>query len=110
MNPDPFREATKDGQPGRGSIDGKFHANTWYRTKQCCGSGMFYPGSEHLFPDPESASGSKHFFILDLGSYMKGGMDAHFFLASYGFRSKILVLVTVNKIRDPAKNSSRIQE
>jgi hypothetical protein len=29
-------------------------------------------------------------FIPDLGSYMKSGMQTYFFLASYGFRSKVL--------------------
>jgi hypothetical protein len=47
---------------------------------------MFCPGS-----------GSEHLF----GSYMKSGMQTYFFLASYGFRSKVLVLVIVEKLRDP---------
>jgi hypothetical protein len=34
----------------------------YFSTEQCCGSGMFDPGSDHfLIPDP----GSKHFFIPD---------------------------------------------
>jgi hypothetical protein len=43
------------------------------------------------------------------GSYMKVGMQTYFFLASYAFRSKVLVIV--KKIRDPGsgKNSSRIR-
>jgi hypothetical protein len=45
---------------------------------QCCGSGMFYPGS-----------------------YMKSGMQTYFFLASYAFRSKVLVLFIFKNIRDP---------
>jgi hypothetical protein len=38
---------------------------------------------------------------------MKSGMQNYFFLASFTFRSKALVIV--KKIRDPDKNSSRIQ-
>jgi hypothetical protein len=34
---------------------------------------------------------------------MKSGMQTYFFLASYAFRNKILVLVIVKKIRDPEK-------
>jgi hypothetical protein len=34
---------------------------------------------------------------------MKNGMQTYFFLASYAFRSKVLVLVIVKKIRDPEK-------
>jgi hypothetical protein len=52
-------------------------------------------------------SGSKHFFIPDPESYMKSGTQTYVFLASYAFRSKILILVVVKKIRDPDKNSSR---
>jgi hypothetical protein len=40
--------------------------------------------------------------IADHGSYIKKGMK-YFFLAFYGFRSKILVLAIVKKIRDPEK-------
>jgi hypothetical protein len=34
---------------------------------------------------------------------MKSGMQINFFLASYAFRSKVLTLVIVKKIRDPEK-------
>jgi hypothetical protein len=73
---------------------------------------MFSPGSriltDHfLLPDP--GSGSKIFFIPYPGSYMKSGMQTFFFLASYAFRNKLLVLIIVKKIRDPEKNSSRIR-
>jgi hypothetical protein len=34
---------------------------------------------------------------------MKSGKQTYFFLASYGFRSKVLVLVIVKKIQDPEK-------
>jgi hypothetical protein len=68
-----------------------------YSFYQCCGSGMFYPGS-----------GSDHFLILDpdpnifsSGSYVKSGMQTNFFLASYAFGSKVLVLAIVKKIGDP---------
>jgi hypothetical protein len=44
---------------------------------------------------------------------MKSGMQTYFFLASYAFRSKVLVLVIVKKIRDLRcgirKKSSRIR-
>jgi hypothetical protein len=55
---------------------------------------MFCPGS-----------GSGYYLILDpgSGSNMKSGMRTYFFLASYAFRSKILVLVLVRKIRDLEK-------
>jgi hypothetical protein len=45
------------------------------------------------------------------GSYMKSGRQTYFFLASLAFKSKVLVLAIVKKIRDPGsgKNSSRIQ-
>jgi hypothetical protein len=64
-----------------------------------------------FIPDPKSGSdnfhiadpGSKHFFILDPGSYIKSGMQTYFFVASYGFRSKVIVLVIVKKIRLPEK-------
>jgi hypothetical protein len=56
------------------------------------------PGSDHfLIPDPN------FFFILDPVSYMKSGMQAYFFLASYVYRSKVLVLRIVKNIRDPEK-------
>jgi hypothetical protein len=46
------------------------------------------------------------------GSYIKRGMQTNFFLAFYGFRSKVLVIVK-KKIRDPrsgsGKNLSRIR-
>jgi hypothetical protein len=42
-------------------------------------------------------------FIPDLGSYMKSGMQTYFFLASYGFSSKVLDLVIVKNVRDPGK-------
>jgi hypothetical protein len=60
-------------------------------------------------PFSHPVSGSKHFFILDPGSYIKSGRQTSFFLASYAFRNKVLVIV--KKIRDPrsGKNSSRIQ-
>jgi hypothetical protein len=59
---------------------------------QCCGSGMFYPGSDHiLIPDPGSVS--KHFFIPDPEAYMISGMQTSFFLASYAFRSNVLVIL-----------------
>jgi hypothetical protein len=32
---------------------------------------------------------------------MKSGMQTYFFLASYGFRSEVLVFFVVKKIRDP---------
>jgi hypothetical protein len=57
------------------------------RLTRCCGSGMF-----------NSRSGSNHFLILDLHE----NWSAIFFLASYAFRSKVLVLI--KKIRDPEKN------
>jgi hypothetical protein len=43
---------------------------------------------------------------------MKSGMQTSFFLASYAFKSKILVLVIVEEIRDPGsrKKSSRISD
>jgi hypothetical protein len=43
---------------------------------------------------------------------MKSGMQTYFFLASYAFRSNVLVLVIVKKISDPGsgKNSSRIPD
>jgi hypothetical protein len=57
------------------------------------------PGSNYfLISDPES--GNKHFF-LDPGSYMKSGIHTYFILASYAFRSQVLVLVMVKKVRDP---------
>jgi hypothetical protein len=75
--------------------------------KQCCGSGMFYPGCFTLDP------GSDHFLIPDPpdpdpnifhpGSHMKSGMQTYFFLASYASRSKVLDIVIVKKIRDPEK-------
>jgi hypothetical protein len=34
---------------------------------------------------------------------MKSEMQTYFFLASYAYRSKVLVLVIVKKIRDPKK-------
>jgi hypothetical protein len=48
---------------------------------------------------PFSHPGFKHYFIPDPESYMKGGMQTYFFLASYAFRSKVLVFVIVKKIR-----------
>jgi hypothetical protein len=53
-------------------------------------------------------SGSKHFFITDPEYYMNSGMLTHFFLASYGFRSKVLVFQS-QKNPGSGKNSSRIQ-
>jgi hypothetical protein len=35
--------------------------------------------------------------IPDLRSYIQSGLQTYFFLASYGFRSKVLVLVVVKK-------------
>jgi hypothetical protein len=66
---------------------------------------MFYPGSgsDHfLIPDPDLN-------IFYPGSYMKIKMQTYFLLASYAFRSKVLVLVIVKEIQDQEKNSSRIQ-
>jgi hypothetical protein len=40
---------------------------------------------------------------------MKSGMQNYFFLAYYAFRSKVLVLVIVKKIRDPEKNTPGIR-
>jgi hypothetical protein len=34
---------------------------------------------------------------------MESGMQTYFFIAFYGFRSKLLVLIIVKKIRDPEK-------
>jgi hypothetical protein len=71
--------------------------------RECCGSGMFYLGSEFdlvLIPDPDPN-------IFYPGSYMKVECKLtqyrYFFLAFYAFRSKVLVLVIVivKKIRDP---------
>jgi hypothetical protein len=55
-------------------------------------------------PDP------KMFFIPDPGFYMKNGIN-YFFLASYAFRSKVLVLVRDHgtEIRDPEKIHPRSQ-
>jgi hypothetical protein len=67
-------------------------------TNQCCVSRMFNLGS-----------GSKHFFILDPGSYMKSGMQTYFFIASYVLRSKVLVLGIRKKfIPDPGGKNHRI--
>jgi hypothetical protein len=63
---------------------------------------MFYPGSGHLLI-PDHGSGSKQFFIPDPRSYMQSGMQTYFFLASYAFRSKVLALLIVKKIRDQEK-------
>jgi hypothetical protein len=49
----------------------------------------------------DPGSGADHFLIPDPGSYMKIVMQTYFFLASYAFRSKVLVIVI--KIRDPGK-------
>jgi hypothetical protein len=56
-------------------------------------------------PFSHPGSRSKHFFILDPGSKLAYLMQTYFFLASYAFRSKVLVLVLVivKKIRDPGK-------
>jgi hypothetical protein len=69
---------------------------------QCCGPGMFYPGS-----------GSKHFLIRiqtflssqipDPTLKWNASLGTVLFLASDGFRSKVLVLVIVKKIRDTKK-------
>jgi hypothetical protein len=60
-----------------------------------------------------TGTGFKHFFIPVHGAYMKNGMQTYFFLASCAFRSKVLVLVIVKKIRVPRsgirKNSSLIR-
>jgi hypothetical protein len=50
-----------------------------------------------IFSPPDPGSGSEHFFIPDTGSYMKSGMQTYFSLASYAFRSKVLVSVIVKK-------------
>jgi hypothetical protein len=39
---------------------------------------------------------------------MKSGMQTSFFLASYGFRSKVLVLVIVKKIRIRDSGSGKV--
>jgi hypothetical protein len=44
--------------------------------------------------------GSKHFFIQDPGSYMKSGMLTYLFLASFAFRSKVLVESKRSGIRE----------
>jgi hypothetical protein len=49
----------------------------------------------------DPGSGSDHFLITDPVSYMKSGMQTYFLLASYAFRSKVLVIV--KKILDPEK-------
>jgi hypothetical protein len=65
---------------------------------QCCGSGMFYPGSgsdQFLILDP--GSGSKNFFHP--GSYMKSGMQTYryFFLFLMLSGANFWVLVMVKK-------------
>jgi hypothetical protein len=59
---------------------------------QCCGSGMFYPGSgsqilsfRNLDPDPKSFHPGTRILL-----YIKRGMKnkSNLFLALYGFRSK----------------------
>jgi hypothetical protein len=55
---------------------------------------MPYPGSDHfLIPDPDPNIFSSRI--------LHEKWNAHFFLSSYAFRSKVLVLVIVKKIRDP---------
>jgi hypothetical protein len=61
---------------------------------------LFYPGS-----------GSDHSSIQNPGFYKKSGMKTYFYLSSYAFRSKVLVIVIVKKIRDQGsgKHSSWIR-
>jgi hypothetical protein len=64
---------------------------------ECCGFGMFYPGSgSQLFSIPDPGSGSKHFFIPDPGSYI----NYLFFL---------LLLVLGTSFQSKINNSSWIQ-
>jgi hypothetical protein len=72
--------------------------SVWIRIQEPieCGSRMFYR-EYWIRIRPFSHSGSEHFFLP--GSYMKSGMQT-FFLVSYAFRSKVLVLVIIKKIRD----------
>jgi hypothetical protein len=58
------------------------------RWNQCCGSGMFYLGSR-----------IRNRQFSHTGSCIKSGMQTYFFLCSSAFRSKVLVLVIVKKIR-----------
>jgi hypothetical protein len=69
---------------------------------QCCGSGDVL-SRIRIWPLSHPGCGSKYLFIPDPGSsiYMKSEMQTYLFLASYAFRSKVLVLVIVKMIRDP---------
>jgi hypothetical protein len=70
-----------------------------YGTVQCCGSRMFYYGSEHfLIPDRDPNIFSSG---ISERSYTKSGGLSYFFLASHGVRSKVLVLVIIKNIRNP---------
>jgi hypothetical protein len=67
---------------------------------KCTGTSVVDPGFS-IRPFSHPGSGSKYFFIPDPEYLMKSGMQTYFFLASYAFRSKVLVIV--KKIRDPEK-------
>jgi hypothetical protein len=65
----------------------------------CLSNSVADPGC--FIPDPTiSSSRIRIQTFFHPGSYMKSGMQT-FFSASYAFRSKVLVLVTVKKIPDP---------
>jgi hypothetical protein len=63
------------------------------------------PGCFIQDPDPTIFSSQVRIqTFIHHGSYMKSGMQTYFFLASYAFRSKVIVLVKKKSgIRDPEK-------
>jgi hypothetical protein len=84
----------------------------------CTLSSWIWDVLSRIRPFSHPGSGSNRFFSPEPRSYIKSGMRTYryFFLASYryAFRSKVLVLVIVKKIRDPEKiypgSGSRLQE
>jgi hypothetical protein len=62
-------------------------------------------------PFSHPGSGSKHFFIPDLGSYMKSGMQTYFFSCFLCFQEQNLCLSHSHSQKDlgSRKNSSRIR-
>jgi hypothetical protein len=90
----PYSQSNPIGLKSIDTVIYRYFEGYRYRFKQCCGTGMFYPGSGSLtfflsrIPDP---GGEKE---PDLGSrilmYIKIGMKnkTNFVLAFYCFRSK----------------------
>jgi hypothetical protein len=80
-------------------------------TKPLLSRSIADPGCFISDPDPTIFSSRIRIqTYFNPGSYMKCGMQTYFFLVSYAFRSKVLGLVILKKIRDPVPGGKKVPD